>query len=95
MAVDKQKFNEFLVRQAQLQGRRISGVQRSENPNASACAISCSALQMLRHAAAAKPLSAKDIALFYDTFLEAAGMEEYETPMGAIAYRPKEESKCS
>ena len=87
MAIDKDKFKDYLVDAGQWQGGRCKDAVSTADGDIIAAAITMSTLAHLLYAATHKPLSRADIQVVIDAFMQTAGMVEEETRMGGSEFR--------
>ena len=90
MSVNRKSFESNLHFNGDWQGSRVKDVMSNpENADIIAAAIGSSLLNNLIASAQAKPLYPKDLALVRDAFMEAAGMETVDQPMGGTVLQRK------
>jgi hypothetical protein len=89
MAADRQKYDAFMREHVGGQGKRCAKARSNEDGDVVACAIAMTVLNLLHHASETKAVSRHDLKTAMAAFLEAAGMEEYDLPMGGTAFRRK------
>ena len=90
MSVNRKSFESNLHFNGDWQGSRVKDVMSNpENADIIAAAIGSSLLNNLIAPAQAKPLYPKDLLIVRDAFMEAAGMETVDQPMGGTVLQRK------
>lgn len=90
MSVNRKSFESNLHFNGDWQGSRVKDVMSNpENADIIAAAIGTSLLNNLIASAQAKPLYPKDLLIVRDAFMEAAGMETVDQPMGGTVLQRK------
>lgn len=90
MSVNRKSFESDLHFNGDWQGSRVKDVMSNpENADIIAAAIGSSLLNNLIASAQAKPLYPKDLLIVRDAFMEAAGMETVDQPMGGTVLQRK------
>lgn len=89
MKVDKEKLYLYLSEQGRWQAGRCKHARNSDDGDVIAAAITMSTFAHLRHAAAAKLLTAKDIDVMMDAFLAESNMVEVFELMGGSHFERK------
>lgn len=90
MSVNRKSFESNLHFNGDWQGHRVKDVMSDpENADSIAAAIGSSLLNNLIASAQAKPLYPKDLLIVRDAFMEAAGMETVDQPMGGTVLQRK------
>ena len=90
MSVNRKSFESDLHFNGDWQGSRVKDVMSNpENADIIAAAIGPSLLNHLTASAQAKPLYPKDLLIVRDAFMEAAGMETVDQPMGGTVLQRK------
>ena len=90
MSVNRKSFESNLHFNGDWQGSRVKDVMSNpENADIIAAAIGSSLLNNLIASAQAKPLYPKDLLIVRDAFMEAAGMETVDRPMGGTVLQRK------
>lgn len=90
MSVNRNWFESNLHFNGDWQGSRVKDVMSNpENADIIAAAIGSSLLNNLIASAQAKPLYPKDLLIVRDAFMEAAGMETVDQPMGGTVLQRK------
>lgn len=90
MSANRKSFESNLHFNGDWQGSRVKDVMSNpENADIIAAAIGSSLLNNLIASAQAKPLYPKDLLIVRDAFMEAAGMETVDQPMGGTVLQRK------